>query len=88
MVPLYLSLLHFYLELRERVKREGGYGLEILARFRFYGPKMATQWLKTRLAKIKEQLRKHTLLPQNKFLVEEWFCNTNIRPFRYRQVTS
>ena len=70
------------------MKREGGYGLEILARFHFYGPKKATQWLKTRLAKIKEQLRKHTLLPQNKFLVEEWFCNTNIRPFRYRQVTS
>ena len=47
------------------MKREGGYGLEILARFRFYGPKKATQWLKTRPAKIKEQLRKHTLLPQN-----------------------
>ena len=57
-VPLYLSLLHFYLEhevTRKLVNHEGDYGLEIPAMFCFYGPEKATQCLETRLAKIKEQ---------------------------------
>ena len=56
-IPLYLSLLHCYLELEvtgKRVNREGGYGLEIPARFCFYGPEKATQWLETRLTKMNE----------------------------------
>ena len=41
LVPLYLSLPHFYLELEvteKRVNREGRYGLEIPASFCFNGP--------------------------------------------------
>ena len=59
-VPLHLSLPHFYQELEvtgKRVDREGGYGLEIPARFCFYGPEKATQWLETKPAKIEEQKR-------------------------------
>lgn len=43
-----LSLSHCYLELEitgKRVNRGGGYGLEMTARFHFYGPEKATQWL-------------------------------------------
>ena len=45
-VPLYLSLPHFYLQLEvtgKRADREGRYGLEIPARFCFYGPEKAIQ---------------------------------------------
>ena len=57
-VLLYLSLPHFYLELEvtgKHVNHEGGYGLEILARFCLYRPEKATQWLETRLTKIEQQ---------------------------------
>ena len=57
-VLLYLSLPHFYLELEvtgKHVNHEGGYGLEILARFCLYRPEKATQWLETRLTKTEEQ---------------------------------
>ena len=37
--------------------RGGGYGLGIPAKFRFYGPEKATQWLEMRLTKIEEQLK-------------------------------
>ena len=46
-VPLCLSLPHFYQELEatgKHVNREGVYRLEIPARFRFYRPEKATQW--------------------------------------------
>ena len=59
-LSLSLSLPHFYLELevtRKRVNREGGYRLEILARFCLYGTENATQWLEARLTKIEEQLK-------------------------------
>ena len=55
-----ISLPHFYQEVEvtgKRVNREGGYGLEIPARFCFYGPKKATQCLETKLTKIEEQKR-------------------------------
>ena len=51
---------HFYVELEvtgKRVNREGGYCLEILARFRYYGPEKATQCLETGLTKMKKQKR-------------------------------
>ena len=41
----------------KRVNREGGYCLEILARFRYYGPEKATQCLETGLTKMKKQKR-------------------------------
>ena len=41
----------------KRVNREGAYCLEILARFRYYGPEKATQCLETGLIKMKEQLK-------------------------------
>ena len=59
-VPLYLSLPRFYLEhevTRRRVNCAGVYGLKVPARFRFYGPEKATQWLEMRLTKIEEQLK-------------------------------
>ena len=59
-VSLYLSLPHCYLELEDtgkRVNHCGGYEVEIPARFCFYGPEKATQWLETRLTKIEQQLK-------------------------------
>ena len=35
------------------------YGLEIRASVRFYGPEKATQWFKTRLIRIEEQLKEN-----------------------------
>ena len=64
-VSLYLSLPRCYLELEDigkRVNRGVGYGVEIAARFHFYVPEKATQWLKTRLKKIEEQLKKSVIL--------------------------
>ena len=58
-VSLY-SLPHYYVELEvtgKCVNSGGGYGLEILAWFRFYEPEKPTQWLETRLTKIEKQLR-------------------------------
>ena len=57
---VFLSLPHCYLEpevTRKRVNSGGGTGLGILTRFRFYGPEKTTQWLETRVTKIKEQLK-------------------------------
>ena len=54
------SLPHYYVELEvtgKCVNSGGGYGLEILAWFRFYEPEKSTQWLETRLTKIEKQLR-------------------------------
>ena len=53
-------------------------GLKFRQGFVFYGSEKATQWLETRLIKIEEQLKERKLLPQtkHKFLVEEWFCDT------------
>ena len=51
-----------YLEPEVTVKRVtsgGDYGLEIRASVRFYGPEKATQWFKTRLIRIEEQLKEN-----------------------------
>ena len=41
----------------KRMDCGGGYGLEIPARFRFYGTEKSTQWIETRLTKIEEHLK-------------------------------
>ena len=59
-VPLYFSLPHCYLEPEvtgKSLNSVGGYGIEILASFRFYGPEKATQQFKTILTKVEEQLK-------------------------------
>ena len=56
---------------------EGGYGAEILARFRFYGPEKAIG-VGNKTNKNQRTIKiERKLLPQikHKFLVEEWFCD-------------
>ena len=89
-VPLYLTLPYFYLEheiTRRHVNREDVCGLKILARFRFYGPEKATQWLATRLTKTEEQLKEsinYYLKRSINLLWKNGFVVTNIRPVSYR----
>ena len=89
-----ISPTHYYLEPEvtgRRVNSGGGYGLDIRVRFHFYGPKKATQWFKTRLIRIEEQLKesKNYYLKLNiGFLWKNGFVICNIRPVHYREVTS
>ena len=58
----YLSLPHCYLEPEvtgKQVNSVGGYRLEILASFHFYGPEKVTQWLETRPTIIEKQLKEN-----------------------------
>ena len=59
LVSLFLSLPHCYLleVTRKHVKRGGGYGLEIRARFRFFGREKGMKRLETRLTKIADHLK-------------------------------
>ena len=66
-------------------------GLKFRQGFVFYGPEKATQWLETRLIKIEEQLKEsvnYCLKQNTSFLWKNGFVILNIRPVRFRNVTS
>ena len=66
-------------------------GLKFRQGFVFYGSEKATQWLEKRLIKIEEQLKEsvnYCLKQNTSFLWKNGFVILNIRPVRFRNVTS